>query len=189
MEEHILLFQEDGAFCARNNRTLESFMHHAWIGAPWDPVDVKVADAVDGSKLHLLYGNGGMSIRSKTFMFDCIDKHHYQEDWKKSVLGQGLAEDIYFSRCFFEYRKDEVDLAEAKPFSSEEQYNADEPSLVIHDLCRVANGDATHTIGCNSLPHQAVTMRLLKSCPEAIRVINRCITCVDDNSTDYWGQL
>jgi hypothetical protein len=28
--------------------------------------------------MHLLYGNGGMSIRAKSFVFDCLDRPQYR---------------------------------------------------------------------------------------------------------------
>jgi hypothetical protein len=36
-EEHILLYQDDGAFCTQHARSLDSFMHHPWLGSPWNP--------------------------------------------------------------------------------------------------------------------------------------------------------
>ena len=81
-EEHILLFQEDWAFCVKNSRrSLASFMHHAWLGAPWrEPIIINSTSILENSTLRLQYGNGGMSVRSKRFVLHCLDTKEYQFD-------------------------------------------------------------------------------------------------------------
>lgn len=180
-EEHILLYQPDGAFCANHTRSLESFMHHPWLGAPWNPqIAKRMQDAQDGSKLHLLYGNGGMSIRSKAFVLDCIDRKQYHGDWVKAKVGKGLPEDIFFSRCLFEHHKDAVSLEESAAFSAEEMFVPGNPSLIVHDPCRVANlrqpGKMVDSIGCATEEHRYITRELVRRCPEAKRVMmSRCV--------------
>ena len=172
-EEHILLFQEDVAFCVKaQERSLESFMHHAWLGAPW--LVYKTQRSHDGNWVNLLYGNGGVSVRSKSFVLSCMDSKSYLGDLKKSRVGEGMPEDVFFSRCLFENYRNRIDVDDAIAFSAEEIIIEGHSTLAVHDPCRTVNGVAS--IGCSSATHRKVTRDLMKRCPEVKRIIGKCVS-------------
>ena len=175
-EEHILFFQQDAAFCSGSNRTLESFMHHKYLGAAW-PSEIMI-QAQNGSLLKILYGNGGLSIRSKRFVLFCISLVQYQEDWEVARIGKGIPEDVFFSRCLFEHFKGNIDVDEARAFAAEGLLDPDNyPFLAVHDPCRFAGG-ATG-IGCATEKNRKLIRDVFRICPESRRVIARCVSdCV-----------
>jgi hypothetical protein len=171
-EQQMLFFQQDSAFCSGANRTLDSFMHHKYLGAPWLPGRIQLAG--NGKTLTLLYGNGGLSIRSKRFALFCINLAQYQHDWIEARLGNGLAEDIYFSRCLFEHFEDKVDIHEARFFAAEEFLDHPNfPFFAVHDPCRVAESE--FAVGCSTEGNIRVTQDLIQKCPESRRVTARCV--------------
>ena len=58
--ESIFFIQPDGVVC-RNG--IDEFLEYDYVGAPW-------AHRPDG----LVQGNGGMSLRKRSFMLDCLKK-------------------------------------------------------------------------------------------------------------------
>jgi hypothetical protein len=73
--ENILIFQTDSFLVKKG---LEDILQYnfAYIGAPWAHIpEVKQA------------GNGGLSLRKKSWMLRCIEQHPWQEN---------LPEDLYF---------------------------------------------------------------------------------------------
>lgn len=176
-EEHILFFQQDSIVCERapNDRSLDSFMHHLWLGAPW--LAHKSFRALDGSQLNLIYGNGGFSVRDKSFVLECMANKEYRVDLVESRSGKGLPEDIFFSRCLFEHHRKQVDVDEAIAFSSEEIVDPEFPVLALHDPCRVSEGPSS--VGCSSAAHVERTKFLLQRCPQVKRSILKCVrSCV-----------
>lgn len=175
-EEHILIFQQDAAFCSRNKRTLDSFMHHLYLGAPWK--DRKVLSDRLGVDLEVVYGNGGLSVRSKTFILECIDLPHYKKDYWDAREGKGLPEDLFFSRCLFEHHEDAVDINEAKKFAAEESIELPRYQFIaVHDPCRAFEREGA--VGCSTEEKRNLTRMLIDSCPEARRVIARCVAECD----------
>jgi hypothetical protein len=173
-----LFFQNDVAFCTKVPRSLESFMHHLWLGAPW--LVHKSFTSSRGRRVNVLYGNGAISVRSKRFILSCLKKVEYQDDVLKGLNGEGLPEDVFFSRCLFEHYKWTTNIDEAISFSSEEKILPDFPSLALHDPCRITNGPAS--VGCGDARSEANTRTLLRACPEALRLIASCAaSCVSDN--------
>jgi hypothetical protein len=170
-EEKILFFQQDVALCSRNSRSLESFMEHTYLGAPWQ--GGRALHKGNGEALPMSYGNGGLSVRSKAFSITCIDKPQYKSDYELSKIGQGLPEDLYFSRCLFEHYEKDVNLTEAQAFSAEEVMLPPYQFLGVHDPCRMA--DREYGVGCLTPINKQITIDLLESCPEAKWVIARCI--------------
>ena len=174
-EEKLLSFQEDVVFCSGSGRTLESFMQHRWLGAPW--LVPKAFTGLLGTQINVLYGNGGAAVRSKKFILSCLKMKEYQDDVGRGLRGEGLPEDVFFSRCLFEHHKATTTIDEAISFAAEEIILPDFPSLVLHDPCRVANGPAS--VGCEHASSRANTEALLQTCPEAWRIVNRCVSsCV-----------
>jgi len=171
-EKHLLFFQEDSVFCLqRQNRTLESFMHHHWLGAPW--LVRKHFRAQEGDQLNLFYGNGGLSIRSKSFILDCLDAEQYQEELVVARIGHGLPEDVFFSRCLYERHPHKVALDEAVAFAAEEVLVPGFIPFGLHDPCRVANGAAA--VGCATEQNKLLTKELLDACPSAGRILEKCV--------------
>ena len=124
--------------------------------------------------LNALYGNGGLSVRSKQFVIFCINLPQYQDEWNKARLGKGLPEDIFFSRCLFEHFQDVADADEARAFAAEETL---EPFtyifLAVHDPCRIAEGE--FAVGCSTDRNRKITRELTNKCPESRRVLARCV--------------
>mmetsp|Transcript_7684 Transcript_7684/g.32040 ORF Transcript_7684/g.32040 Transcript_7684/m.32040 type:complete len:346 (+) Transcript_7684:215-1252(+) len=171
-EPQILLFQQDAAFCSGANRTLESFMHHEYLGAPW--LGGRVLQDQNGKDMHVTYGNGGLSVRSKRFVMFCIELPQYHHDLEAARKGQGLPEDLFFSRCLFEHFKDAINVDEARAFAAEEHL---EPRaftfLAVHDPCRTA--DQVLAVGCSSKENKNTTRDLINMCPESRRIIAKCV--------------
>lgn len=150
---------------------MESFMDHAYLGAPW--LGGRALHKQNGDILPISYGNGGLSVRSRAFSIGCIDLPQYKSDHELSKIGQGIPEDLYFSRCLFEHYEKDVNLTEAQAFSAEEVLLQPYLFLGVHDPCRMV--DRENAIGCLTAENMKVTKGLLLSCPEAERVIARCI--------------
>ena len=176
-EDSLLFFQQDVAFCAKSLevRSLSSFMHHPWLGSPW--LVHKSTYLRSGTRLNLLYGNGGLSIRSKKFALGCLSQKDYHSEIELSRLGKGIPEDVFFSRCLYETHPGSVNIDEAIAFASEEKYVPGFPVLALHDPCRVADGPSS--VGCNSANHKERTRHLVEYCPEVKRVIKRCVAHCD----------
>ena len=86
--EHILVFQTDTVICENSLNKINKFLKYSYVGCPFD--DKKVGDhPIWGN--YAFYGIGGLSIRKKSFMVDCIKKNPDIED--------NYAEDILFSKC------------------------------------------------------------------------------------------
>ena len=172
-EERLLFFQEDSAFCVSSGRKLEQFMDEVWLGAPWDPKIQNISITLDnGSQVRVPYGNGGVSVRSNSFMLKCISDN--RKEWYLAVNGDGVPEDIFFSKCF---TRSGLPTREQKAavFASEDMLYQDISSLAIHDPCRTADYDLPFVIGCASSEHRKSSKRLLQRCPEAKRVVRHCL--------------
>ena len=72
--ESIFFIQADGVMC-RNG--IDEFLEYDYVGAPW-------AHRPDG----LVQGNGGTSLRKRSFMLDCLKNYHKHDN---------DPEDVYFS--------------------------------------------------------------------------------------------
>lgn len=177
-EERMLFFQADVAFCAKtSSRSLESFMNHRWLGAPW--LVHKSFISAQGTQINAIYGNGGVSVRSKSFAIGCLKRKQNLKAVLSAVKGEeGVAEDVFFSMCFFEHYGSEADIDGAISFSAEEKIVPAFPSLALHDPCRAAGGPAS--IGCETEETITNANQLLQVCPEASRIIAHCVSsCVD----------
>ncbi|KAI2612222.1 uncharacterized protein GGS25DRAFT_517918 [Hypoxylon fragiforme] len=54
--EHLLVFQPDSMLCARSARSVDDYLGHDWVGAPWRAHDSQSGERFFG-------GNGGLSLR------------------------------------------------------------------------------------------------------------------------------
>jgi len=106
--ESIFFIQPDGVVC-RNG--IDEFLEYDYVGAPW-------AHRPDG----LVQGNGGMSLRKRSFMLDCLKNYHKHDN---------DPEDVYFSNCAKD-RGVSADLANSKRFGMEAIWSKD--SITIHQL-------------------------------------------------------
>jgi hypothetical protein len=86
--EHILVFQTDTVLCGKSAHSIDSFLKYPYVGCPFDTKIVGDHPIWGG---YPFYGIGGLSIRKKSFMMDCIQRHPTVEDT--------YAEDIFFSKC------------------------------------------------------------------------------------------
>ena len=179
-EEKILHIQQDVVFCHQHERSLVSFMHHKYVGAPWNSNlrTISLPD-LNGNVLRLWYGNGGVSVRSKAFSQGCLRRVEYAADLNVSRYGAGLPEDVFFSRCLHEHHRHDIALEDASVFSAEEIIDAKKPTLAVHDPCRAANGpivkNVSESVGCSTKEHIVTTKALLQRCPEAKRIIFECV--------------
>lgn len=106
--ESIFFIQPDGVVC-RNG--IDEFLKYDYVGAPW-------SHRPDG----LVQGNGGMSLRKRSFMLDCLKNYHKHDN---------DPEDVYFSNCAKD-RGVSADLANSKRFGMEAIWSKD--SITIHQL-------------------------------------------------------
>jgi len=86
--EHILVFQTDTVVCGKSIYNINSFLKYPYVGCPFDNT------TVDNHPIwgdYPFYGIGGLSIRKKSFMMDCIRRNPNVEN--------NYAEDIFFSKC------------------------------------------------------------------------------------------
>eukprot|EP01084_Bolivina_argentea_P293524 504835_1 len=63
--EKILLFQTDSVLCSKSKYKIEDFLEYDYVGSPWN---VKHNDMFNGR-----VGNGGLSLRTKSFMMKLIE--------------------------------------------------------------------------------------------------------------------
>ncbi|XP_072042878.1 UDP-galactopyranose mutase-like [Amphiura filiformis] len=74
--EHVFFLQPDGMVC-RNG--IDDFLEYDYVGAPWPHLP-------DG----LIQGNGGMSLRKRSFVLKCLQSYHKHKN---------DTEDVYFANC------------------------------------------------------------------------------------------
>jgi hypothetical protein len=108
--ENILIFQCDSMLSDINRGLINDFLKYDYVGSPW-----KYAKE---DPLHNGIGNGGLSLRKKSFSIECIQNSEY--------INSGLNEDIIFSR----YSKIRPLYDDAKRFSIETDFT--ENSFGIH---------------------------------------------------------
>jgi len=86
-EDYILLFQQDSALCSKEDKSIANFLQYDYVGAPW-PRGV----SYDGTTLSV--GNGGFSLRNRSFMQQCIRRANEE---KLDLMD--TPEDVFFSSC------------------------------------------------------------------------------------------
>ena len=182
-EERILFFQSDSAFCssALRDYPLKYFMHYLWLGAPWNHQVQNLSIHPDSNQRvgFLDFGNGGVSVRSRAFVLDCLDKAENSTELSKARSGFGVPEDVFFSRCLFEHHPNEANITAAHLFAAEEIISHHVSSIAVHDPCRVANYNVPNVIGCASETHMVLTRKLMQRCPEARRIVRKCVEACD----------
>jgi hypothetical protein len=81
----VFFFQTDSVMCANSNSSIVDFMtNYAWVGAPWNQ-DWHFGD-LPGKDLRV--GNGGFSVRNRSFILDLLNTTAFQE---------GIPEDYWYS--------------------------------------------------------------------------------------------
>mmetsp|Transcript_11528 Transcript_11528/g.38107 ORF Transcript_11528/g.38107 Transcript_11528/m.38107 type:complete len:331 (+) Transcript_11528:186-1178(+) len=176
-EQHLLFFQKDSCFCAPSiNIDIKTFMRYKWLGAPWNPMIQNLTLSGESDDLiPLTYGNGGLSVRSKDFILDCLNREEYKDDLDVAVTGDGMPEDVFFTRCLFDKHKEDVHLDQARRFSVEELYPFSTFFIGAHDPCRVADKQVPGVIGCSTDAHKQITRALVEECPQVKRIIRKCV--------------
>ena len=182
-EERILFFQSDSAFCssALKENALKTFMSSLWLGAPWNHQIQNLSTFPDSNQQDgdLLFGNGGVSVRSRAFVLECLDKAENSTELLKARSGIGVPEDVFFSRCLFQHHPNEANVQVAHAFAAEEIVSHHVGSFAVHDPCRVANRNVSNVIGCASEMQMSLTRELMQRCPEARRVVRKCVEWCD----------
>jgi hypothetical protein len=106
--EIFLIFQTDSMICEKNKSLINKYLKYDYVGAPW-------------AHENMIVGNGGLSLRRKSKMFEIIEECPYEEN---------LNEDLYFSKKCIHLNNNVPNSNEAKHFSVETVY--DESSFGVH---------------------------------------------------------
>jgi hypothetical protein len=100
----ILIFQVDSLILKDN---INNYIHFNYIGAPWTENIIKYY------KYSMYQGNGGISIRSKEYMLEIIERYDRINE----------PEDVYFSKHIIKLNKENPSFQECKDFSSEHYWS------------------------------------------------------------------
>ena len=111
--EHILVFQTDTVLCGNSLNKINSFLNYSYVGCPFD-------DKIVGEH-HIwnnkpFYGIGGLSIRKKSFMMDCIKNNPNP--------GNKYPEDVLFSKCVKD-KNENIDISTLNNFCTQHIYAKD----------------------------------------------------------------
>ena len=90
--ENILLVQTDAAICDHKKINPDRFTKFPYIGCAYGS-DIGPNTWWHDVRSHKgahFYGVGGVSMRKRSFMLECIDKN---------ITGKGLPEDVFYSTC------------------------------------------------------------------------------------------
>jgi len=87
-EDYLLIFQFDTALCSRPQRSVIEFVgKYDYIGSPW-------AHNPFYQGVNLRVGNGGFSLRNRTFQQYCIGRGHRNDGIRIET-----PEDLFYSYC------------------------------------------------------------------------------------------
>ncbi len=134
-QENVLIFQTDACLL---NRGIQKYIGHHFIGA-----ETLNPHELTPGKCGM---NGGLSLRKKSSMLECIDKISVQDinDWRKKsgcnelpswTYFKKIAEDVYFWHALEMLSKPLPNKATAGAFSTEAVFRLD--SLGIHGFNKV----------------------------------------------------
>jgi len=142
--ETILVFQTDVVLCSKSLQSIDRFTKYDYIGCSVDDKTIGFG-GWRWSKTHVndhFYGSGGMSLRKKSFMLQCIRNN--------PDIDRAYPEDVFFSNC--------VARSPNKP----------ESATVINNFCTqnnyVNNSFGAHRI---SMLSDGDKKRFIQFCPEA----------------------
>jgi Protein of unknown function (DUF5672) len=110
-EDRILVFQSDSILSADN---VEDFAAFDFVGAPCGRFDEGYV------------ANGGLSLRSRRLMLDCLSRSSYQP---------GLPEDVFFTKCVREMGVPMPDMKTATRFAVESLYTSHPVGVHGTDKC------------------------------------------------------
>lgn len=105
--EKVLIFQLDSILCSRSRWKVDDFLEWDYIGAPWGHYHTTGPGFLPPKG-----GNGGLSLRSKSWCVKTIQLHPWD----------GLPEDVYFSRYIDKLGGRVADRSTAARFSVEGLY-------------------------------------------------------------------
>ena len=83
--EKLLVFQSDSMLCSNSRYFVDDFLQYDWVGAVWS----HYPPFTGAGWLPMTGGNGGLSIRSKSKLLECLSKG---PKW------DGTPEDVWYSR-------------------------------------------------------------------------------------------
>ncbi len=121
--EHILVFQADSVLCGKGKANLDRFLKYPYIGCSFDKTHLGTRVPWPGKAF---YGVGGLSLRKKSFMLDCI-----RSEAGVAARAKGRAEDVTFSECAAARPDRVTDLGEFGAFCAEYYLNHPAP-LGVH---------------------------------------------------------
>jgi len=85
--DKLLLYQTDSTLCSNSLHHINEFVSYDYVGAPWIFWRQKLG------------GNGGLSLRNRTLMIDCVVNRSAEG---MLLRRKGFQEDSYFSQCVTE---------------------------------------------------------------------------------------
>ncbi len=125
--EHILNFQTDSIMCRSG---IDRFLKYDYIGAPW------FHHVADPNWTGPVVGNGGFSLRHRSFMMHALREHPYDDE----------GEDNYYAKWATNMGYNLSTVAEAARFSTEGQYSRN--SLAFHKAWRyLSEADFNRLLG------------------------------------------
>lgn len=92
--EHILVFQSDTVLCSKSPKKIDDFLKYPYIGCSYS--DTTIGEAAAWGPGTYFYGVGGLSLRKKSFMLNCISKAstYTKKDAENARFGQCAHEDV-----------------------------------------------------------------------------------------------
>ena len=115
--EHILLVQTDAGICEHQKININEFTQFPYIGCAYSAEEGKNNFWKNNHKGAYFYGVGGLSMRQRSFMMNCINKNKG---------GAGHPEDVFYSTCLgTAVNKDEIKPSAEDMHRFCEQHNND----------------------------------------------------------------
>jgi len=157
-EDWLLLFQADSSMCSHPTIKLRDFFNFDFVGAPWKQFPDGYGAPYLGGRVYV--GNGGFSLRNRTWMLSCLDKMHFVPP-----------EDTFFAYCT-ERLGGRAAKTQQAWFFSIEGIPTPEGALGIHGVCTYPR---LYTFGCD----KNWGKKWLSTCPESEFMFpnGRCWNC------------
>ena len=105
--EMFLVFHTDSLIIKKNAHLINEYLNYDYVGAPWEKNDFAPTKNCD------FIGNGGLSLRRKSKMFEIMDK----------IPFNGEGEDLYFCTNYDNIKVNKPDYEKSKRFSVEQVFS------------------------------------------------------------------
>lgn len=156
--EEILIFQTDTALCGNPlKRPIDEFLKYDYIGCAYNNTQHALTNTPWPNEM--FYGVGGLSLRKKSFMMNCIDNYRDRviasdsmgQPYPEDVRRRPYPEDVLWSKCVHE--------SPNKPESGQR----------IADFCgqNTIGSDRVFGVHKTNYEYRGDRMKLYEVCPEA----------------------